>query len=104
MHYKLPVLGFRIEKFAYITDAKTIKEDEKEKLKGLDLLIVNALRLKEHLSHFNLEEALNLIEELHPKKAILTHISHYMGLHEEIQKKLPDHISLGYDNQKIILN
>lgn len=104
MHYKLPVLGFRIEKFAYITDAKTIKEDEKEKLKGLDLLIVNALRLKKHLSHFNLEEALNLIEELHPKKAILTHISHYMGLHEEIQKKLPDHISLGYDNQKIILN
>lgn len=104
MHYKLPVLGFRIEKFAYITDAKTIEEDEKEKLKGLDLLIVNALRLKEHLSHFNLEEALNLIEELHPKKAILTHISHYMGLHEEIQKKLPDHISLGYDNQKIILN
>jgi len=104
MHYKLPVLGFRIEKFAYVTDAKTIKEDEKEKLKGLDLLIVNALRLKEHLSHFNLEEALNLIEELHPKKAILTHISHYMGLHEEIQKKLPDHISLGYDNQKIILN
>ena len=104
MHYKLPVLGFRIGKFAYITDAKTIKEDEKEKLKGLDLLIVNALRLKKHLSHFNLEEALNLIEELHPKKAILTHISHYMGLHEEIQKKLPDHISLGYDNQKIILN
>ena len=104
MHYKLPVLGFRIGRFAYITDAKTIKEDEKEKLKGLDLLIVNALRLKKHLSHFNLEEALNLIEELHPKKAILTHISHYMGLHEEIQKKLPDHISLGYDNQKIILN
>lgn len=104
MHYKLPVLGFRIGKFAYITDAKTIKEDEKEKLKGLDLLIVNALRLKKHLSHFNLEEALNLIEELHPKKAILTHISNYMGLHEEIQKKLPDHISLGYDNQKIILN
>ena len=104
MHYKLPVLGFRIENFAYLTDAKTISINEKEKLKNLDLLIVNALRVKEHLSHFNLEEALSLIKELEPKKAILTHISHYMGLHDDVQNTLPENISVGYDNQKIILN
>jgi phosphoribosyl 1,2-cyclic phosphate phosphodiesterase len=104
MHYKLPVLGFRIENFAYITDAKTIDNFEKKKLKNLDLLIVNALRVKEHLSHFNLEEAISLIKELKPKKAILTHISHYMGLHDDVQKTLPENITVGYDNQKIILN
>ena len=86
LHYKLPVLGFRIENFAYVTDAKTIAENEKNKLKNLDLLVLNALRLKKHLSHFNLEEAVELVQELEPKKAILTHISHYMGLHSEIEK------------------
>ena len=104
MHYKLPVLGFRIENFAYITDAKTIDINEKKKLKNLDLLIVNALRVKEHLSHFNLEEAVSLIKELDPKKAILTHISHFMGLHDDVQNTLPKNIFVGYDNQKIILN
>ena len=104
MHYKLPVLGFRIENFAYVTDAKTISINEKEKLNNLDLLIINALRVKEHLSHFNLEEALSLIKELEPKKAILTHISHYMGLHDDVQNTLPENIYVGYDNQKIILN
>ena len=104
MHYKLPVLGFRIENFAYITDAKTIDINEKKKLKNLDLLIVNALRVKKHLSHFNLEEAISLIKELKPKKAILTHISHFMGLHNDVQSMLPKNISIGYDNQKIILN
>ena len=104
LHHKLPVFGYRIDDFAYITDAKTIDENEKNKLKNLDLLILNALRLKKHLSHFNLEEAIELIQELQPKKAILTHISHFMGLHSEIEKTLPENISLGYDNQKIILN
>lgn len=104
LHHKLPVFGYRIDNFAYITDAKTIDENEKNKLKNLDLLILNALRLKKHLSHFNLEEAIELIQELQPKKAILTHISHFMGLHSEIEKTLPENISLGYDNQKIILN
>lgn len=104
LHYKLPVLGFRIENFAYVTDAKTITENEKNKLKNLDVLVLNALRLKKHLSHFNLEEAIELVQELRPKKAILTHISHFMGLHSEIEKTLPENISLGYDNQKIILN
>ena len=102
MHYKLPVLGFRIENFAYITDAKTIDINEKKKLKNLDLLIVNALRVKEHLSHFNLKEAISLIKELEPKKAILTHISHFMGLHDDVQSMLPENIFVGYDNQKII--
>ena len=104
MHYKLPVLGFKIDGFAYITDAKTISESEKNKLKKLDVLIINSLRIKEHLSHFNLEEALSLINELKPKEAILTHISHFMGLHDEVQKKLPKNISLAFDGQKINLS
>ena len=104
MHYKMPVLGFKIGKFAYITDAKTISNSEKNKLKKLDVLIINSLRIKEHLSHFNLEEALSLINELKPKEAILTHISHFMGLHDEVQKKLPKNISLAFDGQKINLS
>lgn len=101
LHYKLPVLGFKINNFAYVTDAKTINNKEKEKLKNLDVLIINALRIKEHLSHLNLEEAIELIEELKPKKAILTHISHLMGKHKIVEKTLPKNIQLAYDGQKI---
>lgn len=101
LHYKLPVLGFKINNFAYVTDAKTIHKKEKEKLKNLDVLIINALRIKEHLSHLNLEEAIALIEELKPKKAILTHISHLMGKHNVVEKTLPENIQLAYDGQKI---
>jgi len=101
MHYKLPVLGFKIDKFAYITDAKTIKEKEKSKIKNLDLLIINALRIKEHISHLNLEEAILLINELKPKKAILTHISHLMGKHEDVEKLLPKNVKIAYDGLKI---
>ena len=97
MHYKLPVLGFRIGSFAYITDAKTIAEDEKNKLKNVDILIINALHKFPHISHFNLEEALAFIDEIKPKKAYLTHISHLFGKHEEILKELPKHVSLLYD-------
>ena len=89
MHYKLPVFGFRIEKFCYITDASFIDLKEKEKLRNLDVLVINALRKEKHISHFNLEEALNLIKELKPKQAYLTHISHLLGSHEEISKELP---------------
>ena len=103
MHYKLPVLGFRIKNFAYVTDAKTIEKNEREKLKNLELLIINALRIKEHISHLNLEEALNLINELKPKKAVLTHLSHYMGQHDEINKILPSNVGVAYDGMKIIL-
>jgi phosphoribosyl 1,2-cyclic phosphate phosphodiesterase len=104
MHYKLPVLGFRIENFAYITDAKTIEEKEKEKLKNLEILIINSLRKKEHLSHLNLEEAIELVKELNPKKAILTHLSHFMGKHSEVEKELPKNISIAYDGLKIKIN
>lgn len=97
MHYKLPVLGFRIGSFAYITDAKTVAEEEKNKLKNVDILIINALHKFPHISHFNLEEALAFIDEIKPKKAYLTHISHLFGKHEEILKELPKHVSLLYD-------
>ena len=103
MHYKLPVLGFRIKNFAYVTDAKTIEDKEKEKLKNLELLVINALRIKEHISHLNLEEALNLINELKPKKAVLTHLSHYMGQHDEINKILPSNVGVAYDGMKFSL-
>jgi phosphoribosyl 1,2-cyclic phosphate phosphodiesterase len=97
MHYKLPVLGFRIGSFAYITDAKTVAEEEKDKLTNLDILVINALHKFPHISHFNLEEALAFINEIKPKKAYLTHISHLFGRHQEILKELPDHVSLLYD-------
>jgi|TARA_R110000737_G_scaffold353439_1_gene405368 phosphoribosyl 1,2-cyclic phosphate phosphodiesterase len=100
MHYKMPVLGFRIGDFAYITDAKTIAEEEKKKLRGTKVLIVNALRMTEHISHFNLEQALSFIDEIKPEKAYLTHISHLLGEHEEVQKILPKNVELAYDGLK----
>ena len=103
MHGNLPVLGFRIGDFTYITDAKTIEDTEIEKIKGTKVLVVNALRLAEHISHFNLEQALKLLEELNPKQALLTHISHYMGLNDEVNKELPAHVNLAYDGQVIYL-
>lgn len=101
MHYLMPVLGFRLGGLAYVTDAKTISDQEKEKLKGLDVLILNALRMKPHISHLNLDEALEWIAELKPKRAYLTHISHLMGSHEEVSKALPACVFLGYDGQKL---
>ena len=100
LHYKLPVLGFRVRDFAYITDAKTIAEEEKLKLQGLDTLVLNALRKEPHLSHFTLEEALELIDELNPKKAYLTHISHLFGRHED-DHGLPDNVEIAHDGLTI---
>ena len=100
-HYKLPVFGYRIGKFAYLTDINFLEEEEKLKLYGLDILIVNALRKEKHISHYNLEEAIQLIEELKPRKAYLTHISHLMGLHDEVQEELPENVFLGYDGLKL---
>ncbi len=80
---------------------KTIAETEKQKLKNLDVLVINALREKEHISHFNLAEALAIISELKPKKAYLTHISHYLGFHDEVQQKLPENVFLAYDTLTI---
>lgn len=102
MHGNLKILGFKIKDFAYITDAKSISEKEKDKLIDLDILVVNALRIEPHPTHFNLEEALNFIEELQPKKAYLTHISNRMGFHEVISKELPSNVFLAYDG--LIIN
>ena len=102
-HHKLPVFGFRIGDFAYITDAKTIADKEIKKLKNLEVLVINALRLEPHLSHFNLEEALAFIDRVKPKKAYLTHISHHMGFHDDVQKTLPENVFLAYDELNISL-
>lgn len=101
MHYKMPVLGFRIKDFTYITDAKTISEEEKQKVKGSKILIVNALRKEEHISHFNLDEALAFIKEINPEQAFLTHISHLFGKHEEIEQELPENVKVAYDGLTI---
>lgn len=100
-HFKLPVYGYRIDDLAYITDANYISEEEKEKLQGLKVLVLNALRKEKHLSHFTLSEALALIEELKPEVAYLTHFSHQLGFHEEISKELPENVFMAYDGLKI---
>ena len=103
MHYKMPVLGFRIKDFTYITDAKTVTESELEKVKGSKVLVVNALRKNEHISHFNLDEALAFIEKVKPEMAYLTHISHLFDSHEEIERELPKNVRVAYDGLKISL-
>ncbi|MCO5259211.1 MAG: MBL fold metallo-hydrolase [Crocinitomicaceae bacterium] len=101
MHYKLPVLGFRYKDFTYITDAKSFADVEIEKVKGSKVLIINALRREEHLSHFNLQEALDFIALIQPENAYLTHISHLLGLHDEVEKELPPNVHLAYDGLQI---
>lgn len=101
MHYKMPVLAYRFFDFTYITDAKTIADEEVEKMKGTKVLVVNALRIAEHISHFNLQDALNLIELIQPEKAYLTHISHLFGTNKEIEALLPDNVFVAYDGLKI---
>lgn len=103
MHHKLPVFGFRINDFTYITDANYISEKEKEKIIGSKVLVLNALRKEPHLSHFNMEQAIKLVEELKPEKAYFTHISHQLGLHVEVANELPSTIELAYDGLKIKL-
>lgn len=102
MHYKMPVLGFRIGDFTYITDAKSISNLEKEKIKGSKILVLNALRREEHLSHFTFQEAINLVNELNIEQAYFTHISHQLGLHDAVSEELPDHIFLAFDGLKLI--
>ena len=104
MHNSIPVTGYRIDDFAYLTDIKTIKEKELKKLKKLDVLVISSLRKKEHPNHMNLEESISLIKKINPNKAYLTHISHLMGFHEEVSKTLPKNIFLAYDNLKIKSN
>lgn len=102
-HGNLQVFGFRIQDFAYLTDVKTIDDIEIEKLKGVKVLVVNALREESHHSHFNLQEALDFINLVQPEKAYLTHISHLLGFHEEVQQRLPKNVYLAYDNLKITI-
>ena len=100
-HGKKAIFGYRIGKFAYITDAKSIDEVEKDKLRGLDVLIVNALRDKEHFAHFTLAEALALIEEVKPREAYLTHFNHEIGRHKELESRLPAYVHAAFDGLKI---
>ncbi len=103
LHYRLPVFGYRVGDFTYITDANSIAEEEKAKIRGSKVIVLNALQIKEHISHFTLQEAIDLMEELQPERGYFTHISHNMGEHREVEKKLPPHIRLAYDGLTIEL-
>lgn len=100
-HDTLPVLGFRVADFTYLTDVKTISEEEIEKVKGTKVLVVNALREEPHYSHFNLSEALDFVEKIKPQKTYFTHISHLMGFHADVEKKLPKNVHLAFDTLTI---
>lgn len=102
MHGNLPINAYRFGDVAYITDLKTISDQEKEKLRNLDVLIVNALRIEVHPTHLNLEEALDFVKDINPKKAYFTHISHKLGFHKEIQKLLPENVYLSYDGLQVV--
>jgi phosphoribosyl 1,2-cyclic phosphate phosphodiesterase len=99
-HHKLPVYGYRVGGLTYITDTNFIPEEEMEKIQGTEVLIINALHKAKHISHFNLEQALEVIEKIQPAKAYLTHIGHGFGKHETIQAELPEHVFVAYDGLK----
>jgi phosphoribosyl 1,2-cyclic phosphate phosphodiesterase len=103
MHYRLPVFGFRINDFTYITDAKTIADSEKEKIKGSKYIVINALQQAPHISHMTLEEALEFAYEMDAEHTYLTHISHKLGRHAEVSEKLPKNVSIAHDGLKIVL-
>ena len=96
-HHRMPVLGFRFGSFTYITDANRIDEDQQQKIRESQVLVLNALRKQEHLSHFTLEQALEMIDQLKVPTGYLTHISHQLGLHAEVESELPEHIHLAWD-------
>ncbi|AYD46842.1 MBL fold metallo-hydrolase [Arachidicoccus soli] len=100
-HHKLEVVAFRIGNFTYITDANKIEEEQKALIRGSSIIVVNALRKEKHISHFTLDEAIALIDELEIPNAYLTHISHQLGLHDEISEQLPSHIHLAYDGLQL---
>jgi phosphoribosyl 1,2-cyclic phosphate phosphodiesterase len=103
MHGNLQVFGYRLNNFAYLTDVKKMENTEIQKLIGVKVLVINALRLEEHHSHFSLQEALDFITLVQPEKAYLTHISHILGFHEEVQNTLPANVYLAYDNLNITI-
>ena len=102
-HYFIDILGFRFGDFTYITDANFISDEELEKAKGSKILVINALRKTSHVSHFNLAEALKVIEKIKPERAYITHLSHMMGLHAEVQAELPEYVFLAQDGLKITI-
>lgn len=102
-HLKMPVLAFRVGDFTYITDANRIDEEEKEKIRGSKIIVVNALRHQKHISHFTLQEAIQLVQELEVPEAYFTHISHQLGKHDEIEKILPQGMHLAYDGLQLNL-
>jgi phosphoribosyl 1,2-cyclic phosphate phosphodiesterase len=101
MHGNLPIVGYRIGRMAYLTDLKTIPEEEYTKLQDLDVLVMNALRPQEHISHQTLSDALRNIERIRPRKACLTHVSHAFGLHEVVQKTLPENVFVAFDGLEV---
>ena len=101
LHHKLKVFGFRIGDFTYVTDANYISDEEKQKIMGSDVLVINALRKSKHISHFSLDEAIEIIKEVNPRKAYITHLSHFIGLHHKIEQSLPENIFLAYDGLKV---
>jgi phosphoribosyl 1,2-cyclic phosphate phosphodiesterase len=103
LHYRMPVKAFRIHDFAYVTDANYIESSELTKLKNLDVLVLNALRRESHISHFTLNEAVALIDELKPKKAYLTHLSHQMGTHQQLMNELPSYIEPAFDGLQLLV-
>ncbi|HEY0654410.1 MAG TPA: MBL fold metallo-hydrolase [Chryseosolibacter sp.] len=103
LHLRLPVMGFRIGDFSYITDAKFIPEETMQRLKGTKTLVLNALQKEQHISHFNLEEAIAMVERIKPERAYFTHMSHKLGRHGKISDELPKHISLAYDGLQLTL-
>jgi phosphoribosyl 1,2-cyclic phosphate phosphodiesterase len=101
MHLKLPVLGFRIGNFSYITDANFIPDETIEKLQGTETLVLNALQRAAHISHFNLQQALDMADKIRPKQTYLTHISHKLGMHADVTKELPQNVALAFDGLRI---
>ena len=101
MHWNLEILGFRVNNFAYITDASSIPKRGIELLKGVEYLVINALRKERHLSHFSLDEALSIIDSINPRKGYITHIGHQMGLYEKVEKELPRNVLLAYDGLSV---
>jgi phosphoribosyl 1,2-cyclic phosphate phosphodiesterase len=97
MHANIPIIGFRIDDFAYITDASFINKENMDKLTNLKVLVLNALRIEKHYSHFSLEEAIEISQTLKPEKTYFTHISHLLGFHQEVENSLPKNIHLAYD-------
>ncbi len=104
MHNQLKVFGFRIGNFTYITDASFISVEEKEKIRGSKVIVINALRNSHHVSHFSLQEAIDIVQDLNPDQAYITHMSHFIGLHSDVEEKLPANIHLAYDTLSIEIN